>query len=124
MTNLATLPPMSPAFWEEVESQDEIGWCKFLHGKVSTKIQKLQGAHCILAGININGHNWMKLFIQGLVKISHAQWLYRNFTLHHYAKLYLHQRTVNEISWEVELLAGTRPSDIPQESRYLLEIPQ
>ncbi len=29
-----------------------------------------------------------------------------------------------KISWDVELLAGTRPSDIPQESRYLLEIPR
>jgi hypothetical protein len=50
MTNLATLPPMSPAFWEVAESQDEIGWCNFLHGKVSTKIREPQGAHCILAG--------------------------------------------------------------------------
>jgi hypothetical protein len=41
MNNLTTLCPMSPAFWEVAESQDEIGWCEFLHGKVSTKIQKL-----------------------------------------------------------------------------------
>ncbi len=124
MTNLATLHPMSPVFWEVAEIQDEIGWCKFLQGKVSTKIQKLQGAHCILAGTNINGHDWMKHFIQQLVEISHTQWLYPNFTLQHYAKGYLHQRTVNKISRDVELLAATRPSDIPQESRYLLEIPQ
>jgi hypothetical protein len=124
MTNLATLRPMSPAFWEVVESQDEIGWCVFLHGKVSTKTWKLQGPHCILAGTNINGHDWMKHFIQRLVEISHAQWLYRNFTLHHYAKGYLHQRTVHKISRDVELLVGTRSSDIPRESRYLLEIPQ
>jgi hypothetical protein len=65
----------------------------------------------------------MKHFIQRLVKIS-TKWLYHNFTLHHYAKGYLHQKTVNEISWDVELLADTRPSDIPRESRYLLEIPQ
>jgi hypothetical protein len=124
MTNLTTLRPMSPAFREVAEIQDEIGWCKFLHGKVSTKIRKLQGAHCILAGTNINGHKWMKHFIQQLVEISHAQWLYCNFSLHHYAKGYLHQRTVNEISRDIELLAGTRPSDILQESIYLLEIPQ
>ena len=124
MTNLATLCHMSPAFWEVAESQDEIGWWEFFHGKVSTKIRKLQGTHCILAGTNINGHDWIEHFIQRLVEISHAQWLYRNFTLHHYAKLYLHQRTVNKISQDIELLAGTRPSDIPQESRYLLEIPQ
>jgi hypothetical protein len=67
----------------------------------------------------------MKQFIQRLVELSHAQWLYQNFTIQHYAKGYLHQRTVNEISTrEVELLADTRPSDIPQEIRYLLELLQ
>jgi hypothetical protein len=124
MTNLTALRPMSPAFWEVTKSQDEIGWCKFLHGKTSTKLQQLQGAHCILAGINIHGYDWMKHLIQKLVEISHAQWLYCNFTLHHYAKGYLHQRTVNKISQDIELLADTRPSDLPQESRYLLEISQ
>ncbi len=49
MTNLATLRPMSRAFQEVTQSQDEIGWVKFLHGKVSKKICTLQGAHCILA---------------------------------------------------------------------------
>jgi hypothetical protein len=58
------------------------------------------------------------------VEISHAKWLDRKFTLHHYAKGYRHQRTVNKISQDIELLVGTRPSNISQESRYLLEIPQ
>ena len=56
--------------------------------------------------------------------MSHTQWLYRNFTLHHYTRGYLHQRTEQEIKREVELLANTCPSDLPQECRYLLELPQ
>ncbi len=74
MINLTPLCPMSPAFWEVAESQDGIGWCKFLHGKVSKKIGKLQDAHCILAGTNTNanGKDWMKQFIQQLVEISHS----------------------------------------------------
>ncbi len=124
LINLATLWPMSPAFWEVAESQDGISLGKFLHGKVSKKIWKLQDAHCILAGTYINGNNWMKQFIQWLVEISQAQWLYCNFTLHYYVKGYLCQRTVNKITREVELLVDTWQPDIPQESRYLLEIPQ
>jgi hypothetical protein len=77
-----------------------------------------------LAGTNTNGKDWMKQFIQGLVEISHTQWLYQNFTIHHYAKGYLHQRTAIKISREVELLADTRPSNIPQGSRYLLVLLQ
>ncbi len=107
MTILATLRLMSHAFQEVAESQDEIGWVEFLHGKVSKKICTLQGAHCILASTNTNSSDWMRQFVQQLVEISHAQWLYHNFTLHHHVKRYLRQRTVKEICQEVELLTNT-----------------
>jgi hypothetical protein len=75
MTNLGTLQLMSHAFQEVAESQDEIGWVEFLHGKVSKKIRTLQGAHCILANTNTNSRDWIKQFVQRLVEISHTQWL-------------------------------------------------
>ncbi len=95
---------------------------KILHGKVSTKFWKIQQAHCIMAGTRISGDDWMSHFTGQLIEISHAQWLYRNFTLHHYTKEYLHLQTVNDIRREVEELVDTRPSNIPRESCYLLEI--
>jgi hypothetical protein len=120
--NLATLRPMSAALREVAESQDRIGWVELLHGKVSTKFRKIQQAHCTMAGTRISGDDWITHFTRQLIEISHAQWLYRNFTLHHYTKRYLRLRTVNDIRREVEELADTRPSDIPRESCYLLEI--
>jgi hypothetical protein len=122
MINLATLRPISVALREAAESQDRIGWVEFLHGKVSTKFRTIQQAHCIMAGTGISGVDWTTHFTRQLIGISHAQWLYRNLTLHHYTKGYLRQQTVNDIRREVEKLADTRPSDIPRESRYLLEI--
>ncbi len=99
-----------------------IGWIEFLHGKVSTKFWSIQGAHCIMASTRISGNDWMTQFTQQLLDISHAQWLYRNFTLHHYTKGYLCQRTERDIKREVEILVNTKPTDIPKESRYLLDI--
>jgi hypothetical protein len=115
---------MSTTFTEVAEGQDGIGWEEFLHGKVSKMFQKIQDTHCILLGTNVNGGDWMKQFTERLINISHAQWLYQNFTLHHYAKGYLRQRTENDISREVKLLVEMQPSEIPPESRYLLELPQ
>ncbi len=83
MANLAMLRPISKALQEAAESQDLIGWGEFLHGKVSIKLQKIQEAHCIMFGTKINGADWMVQFARQLVEISHAQWMYRNFTLHH-----------------------------------------
>jgi hypothetical protein len=122
MVNLAMLRPMSAALREVAESQDRIGWVEFLHGKVTTKFWKIQQAHCIMAGTRISSDDWITHFTRQLIEISHAQWLYRNFTLYHYTKGYLCLRTVNDIRREVEELADTQPSDIPRESCYLLEI--
>jgi hypothetical protein len=66
----------------------------------------------------------MVQFACQLVEISHAQWMYRNFTLHHYAKGYLQQQTEQDIGREVDLLADTRLLNLPMECRYLLELPQ
>jgi hypothetical protein len=115
---------MSKTLQEAAESQDLIGWGEFLHGKVSIRIRRIQEAHCIMAGTRINGADWMAQFARQLVEISHAQWMYRNFTLHHYAKGYLRQQTEQDIRREVDLLADTRPSNLPMECRYLLELPQ
>ncbi len=89
MANLAMLRPMSKTLQEGAESLDLIGWGEFLHGKFLIKIRKIQEAHCIIAGTRINRADWMTQFVCQLVEISHAQWMYRNFTLHHYAKGYL-----------------------------------
>jgi hypothetical protein len=121
MTNLATLRQMSAALREAAESQDMIGWIEFLHSRVSTKFWPIKHVHCIIAGIQISRDDWMTQFTRQLLDMSHAQWLYRNFTLHHYAKGYLHQRMERDIEQEVEILADSKPTDIPKESRYLLE---
>ncbi len=116
MSNLATLQPMLAALQEAAESQDMIGWVEFLHGKVSTKFWKLQHIHCIMASTRISGDDWIIKFIQQLLDISHAQWLYSNFTLNHYTKGYLRQWTKRDIRQEVKLLADVKSSDIPRES--------
>jgi hypothetical protein len=90
--SMANLGVMSTAMREVAESQDKIGWIEFLHGKVSTKIKQIQNAHCVLAGSNMNGSNWMTQFIRHLIHISHSHRLFRNFTLHHHIKGYLRIR--------------------------------
>jgi hypothetical protein len=120
--SMANLGVMSTAMRVVAESQDEIGWVEFLHGKVSTKITQIQNAHCVLAGSNMNGSNWMTQFIQHLIHISHSQWLFRNFTLHHHIKGYLRKRDEAAIQQEVVNLLEPSPQSIPRESRYLLEI--
>jgi hypothetical protein len=89
MTNLIRIWPMSAAMYKVAQSQDVIGWTEFLHGKVSIKMRGMQQAHCLLTNTNLNGDDWMVELTGKLIDISHSQWLYQNFTLHHLAKGYL-----------------------------------
>jgi hypothetical protein len=103
-------------------SQDEIGWVEFLHGKVSVVIAKIQEIHCKMSDCRMTGDDWMKHFIGRLLLISHSQWLYCNFTLHNKTRGYLRLQHRKEVLKEKDQLLDTNPEDIPQESRYLLEL--
>jgi hypothetical protein len=123
MTNLVMIQKMSGAMYKVAQSQDRIRWVEFLHGKVSTTIRQIQQAHCSITNTRINGGNWMTQFVGRLMDISHSQWLYRNFTLHHRKKGYLRQQTTDLIQQEVDQLSKVSNLDILPESCYLLELP-
>jgi hypothetical protein len=52
----------------------------------------------------------------------HSQWIFLNISLHDKIHGYLHKKKSEEIAFELELLAGIAPEDVPAESRFLLEI--
>jgi hypothetical protein len=55
--------------------------------------------------------------------MSHSQWLYRNFTLHHKTIGYLRLRKEKEVRRQAEmLLMRTNQADIPEDCQFLLEI--
>jgi hypothetical protein len=103
-------------------SQDAISWVEFLHGKESVALAKIQEIHCKLSSCRMTSNDWMKHFIGRLLLISHSQWLYRDFTLHNKLRGYLRLQRRKEVLKEVDCLMDTNPDNIPQESKYLLEL--
>jgi hypothetical protein len=113
---------MTATMREATVSQGPIGWTEFLHGKVSLKIAQMQESYGRLANCRQLHKQWMKRLVEHLILISHLQWLFRNFTLHHKTKGYLQAKAEADIKWEVSALLHMRPSDIPLMCQYLLEI--
>jgi hypothetical protein len=113
---------MTATMREATASQDSIGWTEFLHGKVSVKIAQMQESYERLASSKQSHRQWMKRLVEHLIPISHSQWLFRNFTLHHKTKGYLRANAEADIKREVSALLHTRPSEIPLNCQYLLEI--
>jgi hypothetical protein len=113
---------MTATIREAATSQEAIGWTEFLHGKVSLKIAQMQESYGRLAKCRQLHKQWMKQLVERLILISHSQWLFRNFMLHHKTKGYLQAKAESDIKREVPALLHTRPSNIPLNCQYLLEI--
>jgi hypothetical protein len=68
------------------------------------------------------GTDWMKSLATHLIHISHSQWILRNFTLHNKQCRYLRLQQRRDLLREVNSLLDTPPDEVPEESRYLLEL--
>jgi hypothetical protein len=118
----ASLGTMSPRMRALASSQDKIGWRNFMEGCISTHFYFIQHYHLALLGSYLNGADWTKSLISKLLHITHSQWIYCNFTLHDKLCGYLHNKTLEDIKLTIKQLAETSLEDIPEESRFLLDI--
>jgi hypothetical protein len=113
---------MSPKLKALAESQDRIGWRNFTEGHISTHFYEIQTFHLAMSSSFLNGTDWTKQLITKILQITHSQWIYRNISLHNKRQGYLHHRRAEELTKEMESLADLAPEDVPEVSRFLLEI--
>ena len=116
------LGSMSSSMKEIAKEQDIIGWRNFTEGRVCTAIKRVQGAHLAHSESLLNADMWMKGFISKLLHMTHAQWILRNFTLHDSQSGFLRLKDRLRLLAKIEELSKTDASNIPEESRFLLEI--
>ena len=108
--------------WRLAEEQDLIGWDNFMEGKISTQFEVLQRAHLINAPTVMNSSDWTKHFISKLLHITHGQWIYRNISRHHAKLGLLKEVERRNLLVEIDRLMSIDPSEVPEESKFLLEI--
>ena len=70
----------------------------------------------------MNGKDWTKNFIQRVLRITRSQWILRNMCLHEKTEGYLRQKETEETKDTAEVLSETNPINLPEESRFLLEM--
>jgi hypothetical protein len=113
---------MSTKLKSLAESQDRIGWKNFTEGHISTHFYKIQTFHLAMSSGFLNGTDWTKQFITKILQITHSQWIYQNISLHNKRQGYLHNKRAEELMKEMESLADLAPDEVPEASRFLLEI--
>ena len=113
---------MSPQFKALAASQDLIGWREFTEGHISTHFHAIQSFHLSMSSSFLNGEDWVKQFISKLLQITHAQWIFRNILLHDKTRGYLRNKKAGEILQIINEFSEVTPEEIPEDSRFLLEI--
>jgi hypothetical protein len=113
---------MSPKLQALAASQDHIGWRLFTEGNISTHFYEIQRFHLTMSNNVLNGTDWTKQFISRLLQITHSQWVYRNISLHNKHQGYLRNKQAALLLQEIESLADLSPDEVPETSRFLLEI--
>ena len=113
---------MSPQFKALAVSQDLIGWREFTEGHISTHFYVIQSFHLSMSGSFLNGEDWVKQFISKLLQITHAQWIFRNISLHDKTRGYLRNKKAGELLQIINEFSEVAPEEIPEDSRFLLEI--
>ncbi len=113
---------MSRSMRHAATSQDKIDWQEFMEGKISVEIVAIQCLHCATAPCMMNGDDWTRHFISRILQLSHSQWIFCNITLHDRSRgiIKLHKR--RDVLLEVDRLMEVDPSELPQESKFLLEM--
>ena len=113
---------MSSEMMSLARSQDVIGWRNFMEGRVSREFVDMQNIHLSLGCHRINGEQWVRQFISKILHITHSQWIFRNFTLHDKQKGWLRRRELSDIMAEIDKLRETEVDNVPESSRFLLEM--
>jgi hypothetical protein len=119
---LSTMGFMSPQFKALAASQDLIGWRDFTEGHISTPFHAIQTFHLPMSSSYLNGEDWTKQFISKLLQITHSQWIFWNISLHDKTHGYLCIKKAEEIIQQINVHSEVAPEEVPEDSRFLLEI--
>ena len=93
-----------------------------MEGRISKEFFKMQEVYLTLGCHKLNGEQWVKQCIGKILHITHSQWIFKNFTLHDKQKGWLRRKDMKDIMREIENLWDTDVDDIPEDSRFLLEM--
>ena len=113
---------MSSDVEKVAHDQDIIGWRNFMEGRICLQFVDTQRAHLSSSDSLLNTDMWMRTFISKLLHITHSQWILRNFMLHDAAAGFLRLKDRLDLITKIAELSTTNPNDLPEDSRFLLEI--
>ena len=85
-------------------------------------IRPIQYSHLLASASMMNVDDWMGQFIGKLLHLTHGQWIYRNISKYHDKLGSIRKTERRDLLLEIDRLIHLSPDDIPEESKFLLEV--
>jgi hypothetical protein len=102
--------------------QDLIGWDKLMLGQISGQLRNIQYTYLLNSPSIMSVDDWLSSFISKLLHITHGQWIYRNISKHHEQLGSIRRAERRELLLEIDRLIHVRSDEVPEESKFLLEV--
>ena len=64
------------------QSQDLIGWRRFMEGMISKEVTVIQKSYLALSIYHLSIERWRTCLITKLLEVTHGKWLYSNVYVH------------------------------------------
>ena len=93
-----------------------------MEGSISRHFFDMQNKYLTTENHRIDAEQWTKQLISKVLHIINGQWIFRNFTLHDKQKGWLRRKELHDIMVKIDQLRETDIDDIPESSRFLLEM--
>jgi hypothetical protein len=93
-----------------------------MEGKISGQFREIQLDYLLGTPSMMTAFDWTAKFISSLLHITHGQWIYRNISRHHHIYGLLKSTERRELLREIDKFMRVDPEEVPEESRFLLEI--
>ena len=110
---LSDMPGMSADIKRVARSQDLIPWKDFMEGKLSKEWFSLQRSSLVCSHSRLTIADWEKRLISQILQVSHAQWIFRNVSLHDAQQGYLRRQKRAAVLAEIDRLSKLSPDDVP-----------
>eukprot|EP00956_Cyclotella_meneghiniana_P045869 scaffold388458_cov96-Cyclotella_meneghiniana.AAC.2 len=121
-TRLADFHDVPPEYYKFVYEQQLIGWDNFMLGIITSTLRPLQHCHLLGSSSLLTVDDWLTQLINKLLHITHGQWIYRNISKHHATLGMILKTERRAMLLEIDRLTQLTPEDVPEDSKFLLEI--
>jgi hypothetical protein len=85
-------------------------------------MRPIQYSHLLVSSSKLNVDDWMSQFIGKLLHLTHGQRIYRNISEYHDTLGSVRKTEQRDLLLEIDRLIHTPPGDVPEESKFLLEV--